>query len=191
MGKGTLRKWLRTFVVAPQATFMFSTPSRAVPVLTALVLGGGALIGAAGAAADTAFTTTTPFSFTGTNYCVMPAEEFAGNGQMHFVMSENLSTSGVVQSHLGVGFSGLQALTLSNKKYVVIDQENKNSGFDFFGPGPAHETVDTILQFVRLGEDGTSIVGGDDFYEHVLAHITANANGIVTVDDMTTETRCQ
>src|SRR5207302_8729559 len=69
MGKGTLRKRLRTFGVAPQATFMFSTPSRAVPVLVALMLGGGALIGATVAAADTAFTTTPPFPFPGTNYC--------------------------------------------------------------------------------------------------------------------------
>jgi hypothetical protein len=40
---------------------------RAVPVLAALVLSGGALIGATVAAADTAVETTTPFTFGGTN----------------------------------------------------------------------------------------------------------------------------
>jgi hypothetical protein len=51
--------------------------------------------------------------------------------------------------------------------------------------------VEYMLQFVRSGEDGTPVMSGDDFYEHYLAHITANANGIVTVEDVETDTRCK
>jgi hypothetical protein len=50
--------------------------------------------------------------------------------------------------------------------------------------------VESTLQFVRSGEDGT-FLPGDDFYEHFLAHITANANGVVTVEDVTTDSRCR
>ena len=32
---------------------------------------------------------------------------------------------------------------------------------------------------------------GDDFYEHFLAHATVNANGIVTVEDLSYDSRCQ
>ena len=46
-----------------------------------------------------------------------------------------------------------------------------------------------MIQFIRFGEDGTYLIG-DDFYEHFLYHATVNANGIVTVDDLTVETRC-
>jgi hypothetical protein len=54
---------------------------------------------------------------------------------------------------------------------------------------PAHETLEHTLQFVRSGEDGSLLM--DDDYEHFLAHITANANGTVTVQDMTINATCQ
>jgi hypothetical protein len=44
--------------------------------------------------------------------------------------------------------------------------------------------------FVRVGEDGSYVLG-DDFYEHFLAHVTVNADGVVTVDDLTVDARCQ
>ena len=49
------------------------------------------------------------------------------------------------------------------------------------------------IQFVRAGEDGVPLVPGegDDFYMHILAHSTVNANGIVTVQDVTANVRCQ
>jgi hypothetical protein len=163
--------------------------SRAMLVLAVLVLGGAALIGATGATAGPAFTTTVPFTFNGTNSCVVPPEDFVGSGQMKFLISDNLSTSGNVQYHTEVNLSGLQAVTITGKKYVVIDQENQTDTFDSDGM-PAHQTVEHTLQFIRQGEDGT-LFPGDDFYEHFLAHTTANANGTVTVDDLSTDTRCQ
>jgi hypothetical protein len=161
---------------------------RAIPALVALVLGVGALVAAAGATAGPGVSTTTPFFFGGTNPCT--AEDFAGTGTLHFLISDNLSTSGNVQFHIEVNLSGLQAVTvLGNKKYVVIDQEDQTNTFDTDG-APAHETVEHTLQFVRSGED-RSLLMDDDFYEHFLAHITANANGTVTVQDVTVNATCK
>ena len=98
----------------------------------------------------------------------------------------------MIQFHIEAGFSGLQAVTtfpVAGKRYVVIDQENQTITFDSDG-APAHETVEHTLQFVRSGEDG-SLLMDDDFYEHFLAHITANANGTVTVQDFTLNATCK
>ena len=147
--------------------------SRTAFVLAALVLAGAALLGAPGAVAGPALSTTTTVTYAGTNTCT--GESFTGTGNMHFLMSENLSASGVIQSHLDVRIDGLQALTPLGKRYVVQDT------FDHeFVIGSADEdTFDITAHFVRVGEDGT-FVFGDDFYEYIRAHITANANGDVT-----------
>jgi hypothetical protein len=159
--------------------------ARAVSVLALLVLGGGALIGATGAAAGPAFTETTVVPYVGTNSCT--AESFTGTANMHFLLSENLSTSGVIQYHLDVRLDGIKAVTPSGKKYVVQDTFNQEF---VFGPA-AEETFDLTAHFIRVGEDG-SFIGGDDFYEYLRTHITANANGMVTAFDMrTNDVPCQ
>ena len=148
---------------------------------------------ATAATAGPATSTTTPFTFNGTNACVFPAEDFVGTGNLHFLMSDNLSNSGRVQFHLEVNLAGLQAVTtfpFAGKKYVVIDQEGQTDTFDSDG-APSHETVEHTLQFIRSGEDGVPLTTGDDFFEHFLAHITANANGVITVQDVKTDTRCK
>jgi hypothetical protein len=155
--------------------------------LAALVLGGCALIGATGATAGPGVSTTTPFTFIGTNPCT--AEALTGTGNLHLLISDNASNSGNVQFHIEANFSGLQAVTVTGKKYVVISQEDQTNTFDSDGM-PAHETVEHTFQLVRSGEDG-SLVMDDDFFEHVLAHITANANGTVTVQDVNTDTGCR
>jgi hypothetical protein len=154
--------------------------------LSVLVI-GAALVGATTASAGPAISTTTPMFFTGTNPCT--GEFLTGTGNFHFLLSDNLSSSGRIQFHLEVSFSGIQATTFMGKKYVAIDQENQTDTFDFDG-GAAHETVEHTFQLIRSGEDGT-LLTGDDLFEHFLAHITANANGEVTVNDLTTDTRCR
>jgi hypothetical protein len=154
----------------------------------ALVLGMGTLGTATGATAGPAVSTTTPFPFAGSNPCT--GEAFEGTGNLHFLIGDNLSNGGMVQFHIEANFSGLQAVTVpGGKKYVVIDEEDQTNTFDTDG-APSHETVEHTLQFVRSGEDG-SLVMDDDFYEHFLAHITANANGIVTVQDVTLDATCK
>jgi hypothetical protein len=143
--------------------------SRAVLVLIVL----GALIGATSAGAE--------------NPCAAPPEAFTGTGTLHFLVAENESASGVIQSHLNVRIDGLKAVTLTGKKYVVQDTFN----WEFVFSRAAEETFDVIAHYVRVGEDG-SFVLGDDFYQYIRAHITANANGAITVQRMETEDQpCQ
>ncbi len=155
--------------------------------ILALVLGTSALVTATGATAGSAVATTAPFTFPGTNPCTN--EPFVGNGSLHFLTSANLSDGGMVQSHLEANLQGLHAVTVSGKNYVVVDTSTQTLVFDTPDLAPFHETLEWIVQFVRQGEDGTFIYG-DDFFEHFLAHATVNANGIVTVDDLSNDTRC-
>src|SRR5438128_2861535 len=122
---------------------------RAFFVLAALVLAAGALIGATGATADPAVATTTPFTFNWTNTCMVPAEDFIGTGNLHFLTSSNLSTGGMVQSHLEANLQGLQAVTVSGKKYVVVDTSTQTLVFDTPGLAPFHETLEWVVQFIR------------------------------------------
>jgi Tfp pilus assembly protein FimT len=160
---------------------------RGMLICAALVLGVGALGTATTATAGSAVSTTTPFPFAGTNPCT--GEPVTGTGNLHLLISDNLSTSGNVQFHIEANLSGLQAVTLTGKKYVVIDEEDLTNTFDTDG-APAHETVEVTFQLIRSGEDGT-LFPDDDFYEHFLAHITANANGTVTVQDVTLDATCK
>jgi hypothetical protein len=157
-----------------------------LPVLVA----GVALIGSTVASAGPGTSTTTPFTFAGVNNCVFPADSFIGTGNLHLLISDNLSNSGNVQFHIEATLSGLQATTVTGKKYVVISQEDQTDTFDSDGM-PAHSTLEHTVQFVRSGEDGTPLTTGDDFFEHFLAHITANADGTVTVNDLNVDTRCR
>jgi hypothetical protein len=129
-------------------------------------------------------------TFGGDNPCT--GETITGTGNLHFLLSSNLSASGHIQSHLEVSFSGIQAMTtlpFAPRKYVVVDEEDQMDTFDSDGM-PTHETVEHTLHFIRSGEDGTLFLN-DDFYEHFLAHVTANANGIITVDDYTLAFNCK
>jgi hypothetical protein len=155
--------------------------------LTALVA-GAALIAATGASAGPGTSTTVPFPFEGENPCI-PGEFLTGMGTLHLLITDNLSDSGNIQFHLEANVSGLQAVTTpptAGKKYVVIDQSGITQTF----AAAAHETVEQTFQLVRSGEDGT-LLQGDDFYFHYLAHITANANGDITVQDINTDMRCK
>jgi hypothetical protein len=153
------------------------------------VLGTGVVVPATDVSADTAVSTTTPFPFSDVNPCT--AEYFEGNGSLHFLISGNLSTDGMAQSHVEANFQGLQAVTIpGGKKYVVPDSSSQTFVLDATDAAPFHVTWESLVEFIRQGEDGTYIAG-DDFYEHFLAHATVNANDTVTVDDFSYDARCQ
>jgi hypothetical protein len=163
------------------------TQRSAFMLAATLALGCGALIGATGAGAGPAVSTTSPFTYSGENPCSVPPEAFSGTGTLHFLMSENLSTSGVLQSHLNARLDGLKAMTLlTGKKYVVQDTFNH----EFVFSRAAEDTFDITAHFVRVGEDG-SLVFGDDFYLYIRTHITANANGVTTALVDNEDARCQ
>jgi hypothetical protein len=154
-------------------------------VAAVLALGAATVIDATDAAAGPAFTQTTPMTYMGTNTCT--GEAFLGSGNMHFTLSENLSASGALQHHLNARIDGLQAVTLNGKKYVVQDTFNH----EFVFSGADEETFDVTVHYIRVGEDGMFILG-DDFYEYLRTHITANANGMVTASKVSTnDVPCQ
>jgi hypothetical protein len=146
------------------------------------------LVGAPSAAAETAVTTISPFTFAGDNPCT--GEAFSGTGALHMLVGGTLSGGGTAQSHTEANLQGLKATTLLGKKYVVVDTSNHTIVFDTPDLMPFHEELEWTVQFVRQAEDG-SLIMGDDFYEHILAHVTVNANGVVTVDDFTDDQRCK
>ena len=158
--------------------------SPAAFVLAAVVLTGGALIGATGASADAAFSQTTPLTYAGTNPCT--GESFTGTGTAHLVMRDSLSGDRI-QHHLLTTIDGLQAVTVLGKRYVVHESYSD----EFVFSGASEETFAITAHYVRLGEDGTFVLG-DDFYEYFRSHITANANGMITALDVrTSDMPCQ
>jgi len=150
--------------------------ARRIFALATLTFGIGALVATPGATAGPAVSTTSPFTYTGTNTCIAPPEAFTGTGTLHTSTTENLSASGVLQSHFNARIDGLQAVAvLTGKKYVVQDTLNH----EFVFGSATEDTFDMTAHFIRVGEDGT-LIFGDDFYEYLRAHITVNANGMMT-----------
>ena len=142
------------------------------------VLAASALTAATSAWAGPAVATTTPFMYTGMNPCAV--EGFTGDGKLHTTASENLSASGNIEFHLYARLDGLKAVTAMGKKYVV----QETFAWDFTISKASEETFQVVAHFVRVGDDG-SFVLGDDFYETIRAHITANANGVITATHVT------
>jgi hypothetical protein len=140
---------------------------------SALLVLAGALVAVTCAAAGPGVSTTTPFTYGGTNPCT--GEEFMGDGTLHTTTTDNLSASGNIEFHLDSRLDGLKAVTLTGKKYVVQDTFNLQFTFS----KASEETFAVVAHYVRVGEDGTYVLG-DDFYEYLRTHITANANGIPT-----------
>jgi hypothetical protein len=162
-----------------------TSPLALTAVLAAAV---AVIVGAPSAAAATDVATINPFVFAGDNPCT--GEAFSGTGTLHTLVGGTLSGGGTAQSHLEANLQGLKATTILGKKYVVVDTSSQTLVFDFLDAMPYHEKLEWTVQFVRQGEDGTLIMG-DDFYEHILAQVTVNANGVVTVDNFTDDQRCK
>jgi hypothetical protein len=162
--------------------------SRAVVVLAVLVGGGGAVVGVTGAGAGTAVATTAPFSTVEDNPCT--SEMVAITGNVHLLFAGNTSGSGTEQSHAEANLQGVTGIgVMTGAKYVAVDTSSHTLVFDT-DLAPFHAKDEETALLVRQGETGT-FFSGDDFYLHMLAHATVNANGTVTVDDMTFDTRCR
>jgi len=138
-----------------------------------IALAACALFGATSTAAAPGVSTTTPTTYAGTNPCT--GEPFTGTGEVHTVTTDNLSASGNIEFHLNARLDGLNAVTVTGKKYVVQDTFN----WDFTFSKASEESFAIVAHYVRVGEDGSFILG-DDFYEYLKTHITANANGVPT-----------
>ena len=152
-----------------------------------LCLLAGAALALASAAWGETITSKAPIVFSATNPCT--GEVLSGTGFAHFVLTGNLSGGGMVRSHIEGNFENVKAVAaVTGARYVAPSSETQGFVFDSDG-APANETFEADLAMVRQGEDGT-LFPDDDFHLHVLGHATANANGIVTVQRLTVEARC-
>jgi hypothetical protein len=162
-----------------------SRASRALFAIATVFSCVAALFGASSAAAGPAFSETSDFFYMGTNMCT--AEGFTGTGTLHIDVNENVSISGALQYHANWRIDGLKAVTMAGKKYVVQDTLNH----EFVWSGATEDTYDATVHYIRVGEDG-SLILGDDFYEYLRTHITANDLGVVTAFDVrTNDMPCQ
>jgi hypothetical protein len=179
-----MQKRFREVLEAPRR-HVFRARIGPAAFLLATVVTAGALIGATGASADPGVSETAPFTYPGFNTCT--GEPFSGTGTIHFVMTDRLSSGGTLEHHLLATIDGLQAVTPFGKRYVVQDTFSD----EFVFSGASEETFAITAHYIRVGEDGGFILG-DDFYEYIRAHITANANGMVTaLDFRTNDMPCQ
>src|SRR5204862_98607 len=117
---------------------------------TFVLLVAGALIGAPAAAADTAISETTAFTYTADNLCT--GEVISGTGNMHFLLHENLSANGAIEHYLDVHIDGLKAIGMPNgKTYIAQDVYSD----EFVIAGATEETLDITAHFIRQGAVGT------------------------------------
>jgi hypothetical protein len=168
------------FMRAPAAA-----PGRFPKLVVVAIVVASALIGATAAAADTSVSQTNMVPYSGFNTCT--GEAFTGTGNLHFLLSENLSTSGALEYQYDVRFDGLHATTVTGKNYVVQDTFDHQ----FVFTAAAEDNFDITAHFIRVGEDGSFILG-DDFYEQFHTHVTANDQGMITSFFVsTTDQPCQ
>jgi hypothetical protein len=133
----------------------------------------GVLVAATCAAAGPAVSTTTPVTYFGSNLCT--GEPYTGTGTLHTTSTDSASASGNIEFHLDATLDGLKAVTVTGKTYVV----HENFNWQFSISKASEQTFNIVAHYVRVGEDGTFVLG-DDFYEYLKTHITANANGMIT-----------
>jgi hypothetical protein len=91
-------------------------------------------------------------------------------GHIHFAESEHLSL-------IGTGLA-------SGAQYRFIQTSNDSANYDLAPNGFLFES--TIVTTVRMIGEGSI----DDFFVHVHAHITRNANGDVTSNVISIQTEC-
>jgi len=153
-----------------------------------LLLGivAAALVVPAAVLAETIVNQTVPFSGSAFNSCT--DELVAITGNLHTTTRTTVSGNRI---HIGVTvhMTGVKGTTLEGARYAEMDVQNQETNFST-DSAPAEFTSERTMILTRLGEDGR-FVAGDDFHLHVIAHMTVNANGIVTVDKTDTSIDCR
>jgi hypothetical protein len=158
---------------------------RAAFVLATLALTGGGLVGATSAGATTDVATRVPFYDVEYNACTN--EMVAVTGNLHFLVGGTISGGGMVQSQLQANLQGVTGVALvTGAKYAAQDTSSQTFVFDS-DLAPYHTKYEETAHLIRQGE----VVSADDFYLHMVALTTINANGSVTVDDLKFDSYCQ
>jgi hypothetical protein len=128
---------------------------------------------------------TTPFAHSTIND--LTDEAVVLQGTMHTVVHFGASGG---RFHFGedVRLTGMKGTALTGAEYVEMDVQNEQANVTALGPQEA--TVERTMNLTRLGEDKT-FGNGDDMRVHVIAHMTVNANGVVTVEKTEERNECR
>ena len=158
---------------------------RRIPALLMSLVVAGVLTTAT-ASAGAILNQTTPFAHDTFSTCTEELVHLQGN--LHTVVHFGESGDRV---HLGedVRFTGMEGMgLLSGARYIEMDVQNTQANVTQLGP--QEFTAVRTMNLTRLGED-TTFGDGDDLRMHVTAHVTVNANGIVTVDKVDAREECR
>lgn len=145
-----------------------------------------AAFAATAALAGAVLNQTTPVSTTAFNDCT--GETILLEGDLHTVVHFGESGERV---HLGedVRLTGMKGTALvTGARYVEMDVQNTQANITPLGQ--QEFTAVRTMNLTRLGEDQT-FGDGDDLRVHVTAHLTINANGVVTADKTDARTECR
>jgi hypothetical protein len=148
------------------------------------------------AQADTttyAVSQTVPVTMATTNTCIAPPEPVVLSGTYHFTSRYSITydTTGTTFHSVESKKWSLSGITPTGARYQGEQQQvaEENGTFEFAldGLAPYERTDKATMLLIRQGE----ITRFDDFYVRAIAHITYNANGVITVSGATLDIVCR
>jgi hypothetical protein len=163
--------------------------------VAAAVAGGAVLTLAQVARAETTsytVTETVPITTTVDNPCT--GEPVVLSGSYHFTSrySVTVDTNGtkfhsVETKKLSLtGYAPVSGARYKNEQQEVTEQ-NGTFSLSLDGLAPYERTDKTTMLLIRQGES----LRPDDFHVHFIAHITFNANGVITIQRAELDTDCR
>jgi hypothetical protein len=136
-------------------------------------------------------TSVTPLAGTGVNPCT--GDLITYQGSLHTKAHAAIDLEGREHVSLELNTQDLHGLTPAGIRYVLLENRVISLNYTFDPPtfAPAEANVVLIHHLVRQGEVDPPLVLEDDFYLMVLAHITINAKGVVTVNRLDVKLECR
>jgi hypothetical protein len=127
-----------------------------------------------------------PFTDTEFNPCI--DELVQTTGVLHVVQHTTTTSNGRSDSYSSA-FTGMTATGLiSSVRYVetMVEEESDHTSSSVI---PMEFTHTETLVLNRLGEDG--VVTHDDYIQHIEAHVTISASGMVTLKSLDFKPECR
>jgi hypothetical protein len=148
--------------------------------LSLLVTAVIALPGAASAAVVKTVDTHTPITDLRFNPCT--GESLVVTGFLHSRVYFDVGLDGSTHLVFEFNLENMKAATPSGKTYVVKQdiETHTNAQSDFL---PINTEFNSVEHYVRAGETG-ALIDDDDFYLAFRFHITVNANGTTTANQL-------
>ena len=128
---------------------------------------------------------TVPFAMLVSQPCT--GEPMQWTGEVHMKDHVTMQPDGSTNSETTVNTQNTHAEGLVTGARYVAEQEFSTT-FQDIPPGTTF-TFEFHLHMIRPGETGS--LAGDDFMQHMLAHFTVNAKGVLTVSNIDLRAECK